>query len=447
MSKSTHAILLRSTDDHKLYLVWQYNTQFVEFAVEDEPLSLLDLAKFCDPQHGLTHLWVHASTGMNACKGDVLELENKGYDILPQYDALDNLISIHGYKKLPRGRGPRFNIIFIEHTTWDWKDLTPMEVGTLILDLQRELGVTISGSPSGVGIRYLQKCCEKRPMWLDKPDMDLSKLPWEHAARPLIWQRQPLPEEIEQKYLYAYDKNAAYPRAAKEEKFGYGTPMHEGECAFNPDIPGMWRIDILHSPDLDTRLPMPVWNGFDWLATPIVKLLIKMGHEIEVREAWIFERRAHIFRQWVDSLWEFRREREGYEREAYKSIMNDTLGLTRSSKLGTNSFKYRPDWNMQVVAGARAVMHYNIMKYAEKGHYPIMCQMDALYYTSDQELPNLAIEGILDHCHSLGGYKLKFRIPMDEVKNDMTVRAILSSLMPQSKKLQLLNRIAEMYGY
>lgn len=436
-----HAVLEYSRFYDCLYLV--YGDTYTR-TVKD--VSLESLAESCETD-GITHLWVHAATELNKTSKDIESMQTQGYDVLVQYDLDDHVISLHGYKKYERGRSKRFNIIFLAYTNWDWQELAPREVLEIVQDLEINLQIPVGGSPAGVGMRYLQKVTEKRPLWLSKPDIDLSSLPWNAAARPLIWQRQPDREEIERKYLYAVDKNAAHPRAAKEEQFGFGNPTHMGECSFCPDFPGMWRVDILYSPDLDERLPSPVWNGFDWLATPIVKLLIKTGHEIRVQEAWVFEKHAHIFRQWVDDLWELRREREGHERDAYKSIMNDTLGLLRSGKIGTNTFKFRPDWNMMVVAGTRAVMYYNLMKYVLKGLHPIMCQLDALYYLSNEESLTLAVPEILNHQHSLGGYKLKFKIPTDEVEEGMTVRAILASNKPQPQKLRLLNKIAARCGY
>jgi hypothetical protein len=447
-------MLFRNIEDNKLYLIWQGGNILIQFHKQDEPLTLLDLAKYCVPKDNanISHLWIHASAEMTACRGDVLELEANGYDCLPQYDGDEGLVSLHAYKK-PRGKYPRFNIIFLYASQWDWNGLSPVETMRLILKLQDELKVPISGSPSGVGMRYLQKCCEKRPLWLAKPEIDLSQLPWNGAARPLIWQRPPEREELECKYLYAFDKNAAYPRAAMEEKFGYGTPRHvdtDVEEAWCPTTPGIWLVTPHRKATPDSDLLPPLvwkWNEPIWLATPVVKLLLKQEITLTWHEAWIFTKNAYIFRNWIDNLWQFRKGSLGVERAAYKSIMNDTLGLTRSSKLGTDSFKYRPDWNVQVVGGAYAVMHYNIVKFVQIGHYPLICQLDALYYTSNEDVPNLAVPGILDHCESLGGYKLKFKIPMDEIEEGMTVRAILSSLMPQGKKLRLLNRIAERHGY
>lgn len=452
---TTHAILLRSTDNNRLYLVWEGNVIFVEYDTDDEPLSLFDLAQHCEGENAITHLWVHPNTGMSKTVPDVYaELQARGYDILPQYDVMNNLVSLHGYRKRENGRKQRFNIMFVEHSSWDWQDLTPNEMMTLIHDLENNLGVAVSGSPSGTGMRYLQKVTEKRPLWLAKPDLDLSTLPWNQAARPLIWQRAPTVEELDQEYYIAVDKNAAHPRAGKEEQFGYGSPVRWAtEVQFDASLPGMWNIDIDEEREVEILsehiplIPAPVWPNASWVATPIVKLLQKLEVPFTVNEAWIFPRHAHIFRGWVDNLWDFRREREGYEKDAYKSIMNDTLGLTRSSKLGTNSFKFRPDWNMTIVAGTRAAMYYNIMKYALRGYYPIMVQLDALYYATNDSNPLTAIPDMLNHTNSLGGYKVKFHIPMSATEDGMTVRAILCSNMAQSKKLQLLNKVAERYGY
>lgn len=402
-------------------------------------------------RYGYTHLWIHPVSELRYGGNWLKELmQQAGYDCLLQFDGECNLVSLHGYKKHEKGRSHRFNIIFLEHSSWDWQELGPSQILTIVSDLELALGVSVGGSPSGVGMRFLEKVHENRKGWIKKPETDLSQIPWNTAARPIIWQRRPKKQELESLYLYAFDKNAAHPKAAQNERFGVGEPVHKGQIPFT-DIPGMWKVDILFSPELDDRLPNPLWNGFEWLATPMVKYLLKIGCELEIQEAWIFEKYAYTFRPWVESLWSWRQESFGPEREAFKSIMNDTLGLTRSDKLGSDTYKYRPDWNMTVVAGTRAVMLYNIYKYAQAGYYPIMCQLDALYYLSSEEVPNAAVSGILDYCNSLGGYKLKFKLPLDDIipdqDNRLTVRDVLSSALPQSRKLRLLNHLADKLGY
>lgn len=449
-----HAILYRTERDNRLILMWNGGGIFVEFEKKDEPVSLMDLAAYCTPRDGITHLWIHPSADMVVLSGKWVEevMQQEGYDCLYNWDDDENLVSLHGYRKHDKGRSQRFNIIFLEYSLWGWQDLEVAQVMRLIDNLELALGVPIGGSPAGVGMRFLEKTTALHKHWLVKSSADLSTIPWQEASRPLVWERFPTREELDSKYLYAFDKNSAYGRAAWEECFGVGDPVYfgEGEIAtFDPHTPGIWRVVLEppyayeYNPDL---MPPECWTLNGWLCTPVLKMLRKSGWTIEVHEAWIFPKKARLFRGWVENLWGFRSESTGVEREAYKSVMNDTLGLTRSSKLGTDSWKYRPDINTTVVGGAYAVMYYNLVRYAMRDCYPIMVQLDAVYYASSDPLPNVAVPGILDHSESLGGYKLKWRLPMDITINvegsHMTVRAILASSMPQVKKLKYFNLLA-----
>lgn len=416
----------------------------------------LDLESLCALalDQGLTHLWIHRSLDVRFETVAYQKLIDTGeWDALAHWQFvsekdidIDNyLVSLHGYKKLERGRSPRFNLIFLEYASFEWGNLSPQETLKLIHTLEGKLAVAIGGSPAGVGLRYLQKVHEKHIHRLAKPIKNLEEIPFSSGARPLIWSRKPSETELARHYLYKFDENSAYPRAAVDERFGIGDPVHYPQgTGFNHMLPGIWKIDVDFSPDFDfTALPSPVWNDFNWLTTPLVRHLVQMGCGIYVNEAWVFPKYDYIFRNWGKNLWSFSQEfeRGTPERTAFKQIMNEPLGLVRSKMFGTDSFKYRPDWNTTIVGATRAGVLRKVSKYAEKGLYPIMVQLDALYYLSDEKLPNVAVPGILDHSSSLGGYKLDFCLEVND-----QVRGILRTLMG-SQRLAALNQLAEKAGY
>lgn len=440
MQATKHAIL-RGNQLFKL-------DQFGQLVHEDV-MHPADLNGLCGMAYrlGLTHLWLAHDDPMT----DVAYELNECWDSLPHFlyddvtaSRLGNnvLASLYAYHKQDRYR--RFNIVFLRHSTWSWADQPLAVVLRTISILEQAMSVPVAGSPSGVGMRFLQLLTNANPIsktWLVKPETNLAAIPWNEASKPLVWQRSPTSEELSRKYLYAFDKNAAYPRAAVESEFGIGEPTSCQPVTFDPTLPGIWRVSYTGL-KRSAMLPPIVPDEFDWLSTPVVKCLIKNGAEIIVDQAYVFLRHAHIWRGWVNTLWSYRQRSDDLVRQSYKQVMNDTLGLTRSAKLGTNTYKFRPDWNSQMVGEARACMHYNIARYARGGHYPVMCQLDALYYFSDEKSPRNAIQGILDHAESLGGYKLKWCLPVDE-----KVRAAFANIPAQSLRLQALNELAEGYGY
>jgi len=441
-----HAIL--SQNENVAYLLTgQERTDHINLSNDLEGLCNLAL------QREFTHLWIHPSTAIRfELRGPEPLLMAAHWDTLANWQYRDqgapiednHLVSLHGYRRFPRGRSPRFNLIFLEYAAFDWGNLAPEEILRMIADLESKLGVSVGGSPAGVGLRYLQKINEKHLQWLAQPDTDLASIPFDRAARPLIWSRPPSEDEQARRYLYKFDENSAYPRAAVEERFGVGDPVHYPMgTGFNHMLPGIWRVDVEFSPDLHPLLPPPVWSNFEWLATPMVKLLVQLGCGIFVNEAWVFPKYEYIFRKWGKNLWEYTQEYERgtSERIAFKQIMNEPLGLVRSKMFGTDSFKFRPDWNSMIVGSTRANVHRKAVKYGLQGHYPIMVQLDALYYLSDEKLPNVAVPGILDHSSSLGGYKLDFCLEVDD-----QVRNILLT-SSGSRRLHALNELAEKAGY
>src|SRR2546429_509925 len=132
-------------------------------------MTLDQLCEFALDQK-LTHLWIHPSTEMRFdLYGSNMLLTGKDWDTVANWQfggtgpGPNYLVSLHGYKRLERGRTPRFNIIFLEYASFDWKDLTPPCILVLIQDIEKKLGVPVGGSPAGVGLRYLQKINEKHP--------------------------------------------------------------------------------------------------------------------------------------------------------------------------------------------------------------------------------------------------------------------------------------------
>jgi len=388
-------------------------------------------------EHGYTHIWVHPSAGIDIVEGSDLlseEWDNPFFNYQFKTGAPNNhLVSLHARKKLPNNKkSHNILVTFLAYSSWHWQDLTPEKILELVHLLEEKLGVPL-GSPSTTGMRYVQHVVTKHhPKRIARPSADLSQFNFTAA---LVWDREPTPEELSCKYIYCLDKNSSYPRVGVAEKFGVGEPEHFGPRAFDPKLPGMWRIDVIHSPDLDERLPHLLHKlaGRQWLPTAIVKLLISKGCIVEVKEAIAFEKAEFVFKDSIDTLWKLRC---GYakgtpERDAFKNVMNSLVGSTAAA---FDSWKNRPDWYTQFVSCARAVVYYNMYKIAEKdAMYPILCLTDSLVYLSNEETPELAVPSMLLSPNSLGGYKCEFRL---EVTDE--VRAILTSKLSPGMKIHAL---------
>jgi hypothetical protein len=394
----------------------------------------------------LTHLWVMPGSGINPSKNDLARLQ--GYVLLPNWrhtyttrERADTLISVWGREQKGNIRYPNVSIIFVEHCTWSFCEAYQ--------DAPKKL--------LEVGLRLLYiKTGKHSAEWTRKPQTDLTVLPFKESARPLLWDRVPDPEELDDElYLHAYDKNSAYPRAAVEEHFGIGEPEHRdadfAPLAWDGKRPGIWRVTV-HHPELilqmraegqfyvDYGLLPPVtwtWDKPVWLSTPMVKLVFSQGYHVTMHEAWIFPTYAHVFRKWVQDLWGIRQEEglDAVDRQSFKQILNDTLGFTRSSKFEESPLA-RPDWSTQIVGGYYAAMIYNLIKIAQEAEmYPLFVTVDEVVYASSDANPETAVPGILEHSKSLGGYKHEWSLPVTD-----EIRAHLLSDMSRKAKLTALKR-------
>lgn len=430
------------------------------YCIEIRDCTLEQLCNYAI-QQGIQYVWVLAHSALEVHRAD-FTLSEREWSCLPNwlYDEDvermkgDNILaSVHLYRKGELVRR-RTNIIFLKHCRWAWNrpDITPKELAATVIELEGLVGVPVGGSPAGTGMKFLEKQLQernapadetKRPAWLRPPELDLKATPWGQAPKPLIWSRIPTEEELQRKYLWAFDKNSAYGRAAVNEKFGVFQPvrvdqMHVG-AMYHDLLPGMWLVKMhgmheLNEIDWSLVPPVPLEeNTPTWLSTPQVKLCRQRGCDMELLEGWYFPNSEYLWRKWAQSLWNIRQGFAAgcWQREAIKQILNDTMGLSN---------KIRSDWYRQFVDGAATVMHYNIALYALRGSYPIGCMVDCLYYLSDAREPQKAVSGILDHTTSLGGYKVKWGL---EVTDE--VREIL--LLPSwNKKLERLNELAETRG-
>ena len=171
-----------------------------------------------------------------------------------------------------------------------------------------------------------------------------------------------------------------------------------------------------------------------------------------VRESWTFPNAYKSLKLWAGFLFDarksFKTDRAKWTHEpcalhaanGMKDIATKTVGLFGDTDVldnPKNAWKYRPDYRSQAIGGTRALMHYNIAKYASKGNYPCMVYMDALFYCSNDPNPETAIPGILDHKDSLGGYKHVWTLPITQ-----EVRNILANGQGLGMQIGMLNRLA-----
>jgi len=406
--------------------------------------GIFDIAEYL----GLTHLWVHPSTGITirlaSCQLGPEWISDWG--AAPRYSWLATkkpsqhtpLMSVYTRKSYEDGRkSPSILVTFLEHSKWGWQDLTPSKILELVALLEDRLQTPMR-APGTVGMKYVKSIVsEHHAQWLPKPEADLSRFDFTQF---LVWGRKPTPDELSKKYLYYFDKNSSYPYVGKVEKFGTGGPTHFTDGReFDKKLPGMWHLEITHKPELDPRLPSPL-KGLEvreWFPTAIVGLLIDKGYQFSIKEAVAFEKSQYVFKASILALWALRSEfeRGTPERSAFKIVMNAIAGNTFSSH---DSWEDRPDWYTMFVSCARNIVYRNIDNIAKQDNlYPIMSLTDSLMYLSDEPSPEL-VAPHMRYSDELGCYKLEFRMEMTD-----EVREILMLDSGPGKKIMLLRQIQE----
>ncbi len=432
--------------------------------LERLPVSMAELCAQC-LAHGLSHLWVMSDVGLVPDE-PFFQAALDEWDLLPTFkypptkrlpSGVSNLLITAVGCKRPRGGQKQVIVIFCGSIAkWHWlkKDITPRQLLAVVACLERSLEVPVGSGPSTAGMKLLTKIAQERkhPEWIARPGVDLSAIPFDDAARDLIWERPLSHDEKGMKYLHKIDKNSAYLRACVASQFGVGDPVHEeGEASYSEKRIGIWRCTVTPTSAVKKGLP-PVWESGEWISGPIIKLLRGEGYQVEIHEGWIFNQQHEVLRHWAEKIWEVRQalkfgsydwvKSEAVRQMAYiavKDIAVATVGLTQSKKFEEASYKQRPDWHCQIVATNRATVYYNLLKvFNASAQIPVMVNMDALYYVSHERDAHAVAPGLLDKEASLGGYKVEWEPPIQLTDEAL---AILASQNYVTVKLEQLNKL------
>jgi hypothetical protein len=397
-----------------------------------------------------THLWVPASMGLRFIKEQIQDMiDDPAWDLGPAGKMINvaksgrwkgYISSVTGRRLKPR---PTTNtrIIFLEQSGWNFGSSTPEELLKTFQLIEERLGVPMSGSPTSVGLRYLEKLNARYyERYFEKdPDVDWEAMKTSHVPA-IAWfpaaDQAELFSEKQTEYLYCVDRNGSHPFAASQENMGIGSPVHQVGGEFNKKLPGLWDVEI--SGQLSDRLPPLLPKAKHWLPTPLLRIVAGAGCTIKVNQAIIWDKGAPVFERWAKDLWAFREEYPdgSAERQSVKSIMNNVVGSTRLGEDMDSTL--RPDWYAQVIGSERGVVWYKASKIAkDHGVYPVGCYADALYYRSIEKDPRKAIPGVFDHEHSLGGYKLAWTL---EISPD-AIQVLANTKLSASNRIAALKKL------
>lgn len=436
------------------------------------PNLLVDFCEVAETEE-LTHLWI--MDGVCTPNKELFENALPVWDLfaswvindeeiaaaVEQEQAEENLlISVTGCRR-PKGGKHFFTLCFPGNCQWSWmdSDVTPKMLLQVVKVMEDAFHVPVGTGPTTVGMKLLEDIHKeqgKDKKKLRKPDVDLAAIPFDKAARTIIWQRPLSSAEKTKQYLHKVDKNSDFLRACLENELGTSNPVHVfNSQGIDENLPGVWHVTRIHPDSASAALPTLLWRDAEWISTPLVKMLQKMGYEVLISEGYQFPTHDTLLEKWARLLWDTRQAfklasadmtrsaiyREAHERayDGVKDIAATTVGLFSSQSQDIQkTWKYRPDWWCQVVGQARALMFYNMLKVQkESGLTPLLVYIDAMLFVSDEEdiekaLPGLAIRS------SLGTFKHVWTLPLTD-----EVQGILDSGKGEAQKLGALNDLAE----
>ncbi|MFJ6513451.1 telomere-associated protein Tap [Streptomyces sp. NPDC091406] len=233
-------------------------------------------------------------------------------------------------------------------------------------------------------------------------------------------------------FAIGLDLNTAFLAAASRLTVGLSAPEHFRAPAFNPKIPGTWRVD-LSDIELDPRLPSPFTpdgtrpTGPAWYQTNTVAYAQELGHDVHPIEAYLRRETGAYLDPWhdrlktayVDTLADlgvtrdlddhaFLAAMETYQQtdpamaavlSAIKATVKGGIGKLRERPQGRQYRTgerwpalerptWRPDIRAAVISKDRTNTHRKVMKTAQlTGLYPIAVLADCVVYPAPGESP------------------------------------------------------------
>ncbi|WP_242085862.1 CHC2 zinc finger domain-containing protein [Microbacterium lacticum] len=218
------------------------------------------------------------------------------------------------------------------------------------------------------------------------------------------WQRKLYGAEVDQHWAHGFDRGGSYLAAASTE-VGVGAPTHyEGPLQFTKAIskPGYW---LITAPEPGSWLMPDIFSaqgitreGFAgtriWVTTPTLELASEMGLDLEVHEAWLWDRKAKVFEAWYKRIRDARSildtddEDDQAARDLLKIVYAAAIGMLDYRGNHDTLAVWAPHRHDMIVAKSRANIIRRVLANAElSGRWPVAIEKDTIVYTSDSNDP------------------------------------------------------------
>ncbi len=217
------------------------------------------------------------------------------------------------------------------------------------------------------------------------------------------WSRKPTEAEAAHRYVHGYDRGGSYAAGVAGLELGVGTPTHHPDgVAFDPKLPGYWKVEI---PDAaDWRYPHPLnprgSTPSMWVTTPTLAMGYELGYEQPVLQAYTWSEHLRILDPWYARVRDARTQLDIDDvdaqaaRDMLKVVYAHTFGMMGSELHMRNRMGYAPDRRHHIVAKARANVLRRILQIGrDSDRWPVAVTADTVLYTSDDPDPISAWPG------------------------------------------------------
>lgn len=334
--------------------------------------------------------------------------------------------------------------ISMNATTRAWSDKNSNHRGVLVMlpAMRDDFDAITEGNPTPATIaRRLQKFASalnypytvaasstgldlmKTLHWKDRETLFAPSTPIEPSRiRTLeadaLWSRVPTSTELEHKYLHAYDRGGSYLAGVSGLDLGIGDPTyHPSGVAFDKKKPGYWRVNMPEKTEWLAPNPLDpqnrAINGLTWVSTPTLDVAVELGYELEVTEAYVWEKKSRILDTWYERVRDARTLLDTADpddiqaRNLLKTMYVQSLGLMASYDWMEGKPMFAPERYHFIQARSRANIIRRINQIGnDHGRWPVAVTKDTILYTSDERDPVAAWPGLQKHYgRGLGQFK------------------------------------------
>ncbi|MBF6333645.1 telomere-binding protein [Nocardia transvalensis] len=234
------------------------------------------------------------------------------------------------------------------------------------------------------------------------------------------WNRKPNPEELRQRFVHAYDRGGSHLGGFASHSLGVGTATHyENGRDFDPKLPGYWRVEVPETGDL--RYPHPLLPsskdkpGLLWVTTPSLEFARECGFELEVKEAYVWEKHARVMEEFYKRMRDARAQLDIEDdadaqlaRDLVKACYTRTIGQMGSEIYMRRKVQdpqtgklvetwregFAPHRRHHAIAKARAnILRFVITTGKATDRWPVAITNDTIVYVSDDPDPESAYPG------------------------------------------------------